>query len=529
MLDKSRFGDGISLYDGNLNIIRGTVDPTEGSGVAAPITSIFVRDTGSDAKIYLKIGSGDTEWSLISTDIQNNAQILSTTFNGVTTETTVDEILVDESRYIEWSVIATSTADDSDRTSFTVLALHDGNDTTDAVNVTWSKVNTIDVGDGVTGIAPTVDLSGLGTSQKMRLRISSTQECDIEIMRQTLMWSSGAPSGYGGQAAIGLQGAQGPFGGPQGPEGSAGPTGPTGFQGFQGPQGYQGYQGFGLQGPQGNVGSAGADGADGAVGFQGPQGNVGSAGADGADGADGAVGLQGPQGNVGSAGADGADGAVGFQGFQGNVGSAGADGADGAVGFQGPQGIKGDTGITGVAGADGADGADGAVGLQGFQGFQGNDASIPSASLAEVDAGTEQSKYVSPDALAGSYAGSKTVVAVLFAPDGDVETGNNRSYFVVPSTMDGMNLVEVHAEVATAGSGGVTTIQVHNANDAANMLSTALNIDASETGSDTAATAAVIDTANDDVATNDVIRFDVTAVSTTAPKGLVVTSVYKLP
>jgi hypothetical protein len=61
------------------------------------------------------------------------------------------------------------------------------------------------------------------------------------------------------------------------------------------------------------------------------------------------------------------------------------------------------------------------------------------------------------------------------------------------------------------------------------MLTTKITIDSTETGSDTAATPAVIDTANDDVATNDVIRIDVDAISTTAAKGLIVTLTFKLP
>ena len=50
-----------------------------------------------------------------------------------------------------------------------------------------------------------------------------------------------------------------------------------------------------------------------------------------------------------------------------------------------------------------------------------------------------------------------------------------------------------------------------------------------ETGSDTAATAAVINASNDHVNTNDVIRVDLDAVQTTAAKGLIVTLGFQLP
>jgi hypothetical protein len=61
------------------------------------------------------------------------------------------------------------------------------------------------------------------------------------------------------------------------------------------------------------------------------------------------------------------------------------------------------------------------------------------------------------------------------------------------------------------------------------MLSTKLTIDSAEIGSDTALTAAVINAANDDVATNQWIRVDLDAVQTTKAKGLIVTLGFRLP
>jgi hypothetical protein len=64
-------------------------------------------------------------------------------------------------------------------------------------------------------------------------------------------------------------------------------------------------------------------------------------------------------------------------------------------------------------------------------------------------------------------------------------------------------------------------VQIHNATDAADIFSTAITIDANETSSATAATAAVIDTDHDDLATADSLRVDVDG-SGTGTKGLVV-------
>jgi len=80
-----------------------------------------------------------------------------------------------------------------------------------------------------------------------------------------------------------------------------------------------------------------------------------------------------------------------------------------------------------------------------------------------------------------------------------------------------------HAEVITAGTTGTLEIQIHNVTKAVDMLSTTLQIDSGETGSDTAATPYVIDTNNDDIAENDLLRIDIDAVQTTPPEGLIVT------
>lgn len=113
------------------------------------------------------------------------------------------------------------------------------------------------------------------------------------------------------------------------------------------------------------------------------------------------------------------------------------------------------------------------------------------------------------------------LTAVYFLDD--VTTGDGKSYLHIPTALNGVNLISVHAEVITAGTTGTTDIQIHNVTQAVDMLSTKLTIDSAETGSDTAATPAVIDTNNDDVAAHDLIRVDVDAVSSTAPKGLLIT------
>ncbi len=154
------------------------------------------------------------------------------------------------------------------------------------------------------------------------------------------------------------------------------------------------------------------------------------------------------------------------------------------------------------------------------------------AIASEVTTGTDTGRAITPDALAGSVVmGTRYVQCVVFDFGTDIAEGNGKFYFHIPAGLNGMNLVEVHSEVITAGNGSTIDVQIHNATDGSDMLSTSLTIDNTETGSDTASTSAVINTSEDDVATNDLIRIDVdgNGGDTTIAKGLIVTLGFRLP
>lgn len=155
---------------------------------------------------------------------------------------------------------------------------------------------------------------------------------------------------------------------------------------------------------------------------------------------------------------------------------------------------------------------------------------IAEASIAsEVNTGTDTLRYVTPDSLAGSYAGTKCIQLVAVDYTTDTSTGDGKAYFRVPIELNGMDLVSVAATVITAGTTNTTDVQIRNVTQAADMLTTKITIDSGETDSATAVTAAVIDTANDDVATADLLAVDIDQVSTTAAKGLIVTLGFRLP
>jgi hypothetical protein len=154
------------------------------------------------------------------------------------------------------------------------------------------------------------------------------------------------------------------------------------------------------------------------------------------------------------------------------------------------------------------------------------------ASAAQTTAGSSADLAVTPDGLAGSVVfGTRYVQMVVFNFTTDIAEGNGKFYLHIPAGLNGMDLVEVHAKVITVGDGSTVSVMVHNLTDTTDMLSTAVTIDDGELDSKDAAAAVAIDTGEDDVVTNDVIRIDVdgNGGDTTVAKGLIVTLGFRLP
>jgi len=99
------------------------------------------------------------------------------------------------------------------------------------------------------------------------------------------------------------------------------------------------------------------------------------------------------------------------------------------------------------------------------------------------------------------------VVQVLLNTDTALESGNDAARVRIPAKLNGLNLTAVAAS-RQSGTGELN-IMIRNSIDSQDMLSTALTVDTGETDSLTAATAAVINTSYDDVATGDQIAIDV--------------------
>jgi hypothetical protein len=160
------------------------------------------------------------------------------------------------------------------------------------------------------------------------------------------------------------------------------------------------------------------------------------------------------------------------------------------------------------------------------------------ATNTEIDTGTAASLAVTPDALAASIHGQKSVTIEVFEYSTAVTTGDGKRYFRIPSQLDNMDLVDCAAALGAAkSSSGTITIQLarlrsadaSSARSATDMLVTnLLTIDVSEWDSKDATTAHNINTSGDDVNEGDLIRIDVDGAGT-GTQGLYVTLTFQVP
>lgn len=124
--------------------------------------------------------------------------------------------------------------------------------------------------------------------------------------------------------------------------------------------------------------------------------------------------------------------------------------------------------------------------------------------------------------------GERVVYFQVIADDTPLTTGDGKQYFTVPPPLNGMELVDADAMVATQATAGLSTVQINNQTNSEDMLSTPITIDTDEFASYTAATPPVVDISKDKVTIADVIRIDVDGVGTGA-KGLHVALTFQPP
>jgi hypothetical protein len=127
---------------------------------------------------------------------------------------------------------------------------------------------------------------------------------------------------------------------------------------------------------------------------------------------------------------------------------------------------------------------------------------------------------------------TKTVVLKVYNEASAIASGDGKMYFTVPAALNGMNLTSVGGHLYTAATSGVVGVMIRNVTSAVDMLSAAKILEWDVTEKDTAtagaASAAVISTANDGVATGEEIAIDIDAAASGA-KGMEIRLSFKTP
>lgn len=161
------------------------------------------------------------------------------------------------------------------------------------------------------------------------------------------------------------------------------------------------------------------------------------------------------------------------------------------------------------------------------------------ATAAETTTGTDATRVVTPDGLAGSDYGKRIFHIEAVADATALSTGDGKAYIPINAEHNGWVVVGVYGHVGAAvSSSGAVDVDVDVCGAVAtgircsgtnrDLLSTNLTIDANEDGSETAAAAAVINTSNDDLATGEWLRINIDGAGT-GTQGLYVEIVLQKP
>lgn len=141
------------------------------------------------------------------------------------------------------------------------------------------------------------------------------------------------------------------------------------------------------------------------------------------------------------------------------------------------------------------------------------------ATTAETTTGTDTGRAVTPDGLAGSIYGQKSIGIVIADGSTAVTAASNTNAIVIPPTMDGMNVTDVVASVTDKGVTGSTDVTIWKKDPVEGLvevLSTDVTI-----GDEFFASDGTVNTTYDDLSEGDQLYIEVTGVhSGTAPNGL---------
>ena len=177
-LDATQSGGGLNA--------DGTYSASGSANYISTATSLKNADNLLDAQLKSTQDDLDAlETSSAASGAKLDRARTETSDTAVTTATTVDSVSVDETALCKWivHVQGNQAGDAAKKQVVEVLATHDGHSSADATQTDYTVYSKLRIGN-VQGLQFSVDVSGSGAAQVMRLRVQSTTSCDVRAIRE---------------------------------------------------------------------------------------------------------------------------------------------------------------------------------------------------------------------------------------------------------------------------------------------------------------------------------------------------------
>jgi hypothetical protein len=139
-------------------------------------------DYGADVAVVGQTDDLETAIGKLDAELQLARTV--TTDAAVTTIATLDSVLVDDYHTVEWVIFAQAV--DGSIRKIAYSASHNGTTGADADDVDTSSSDIHRIGN-IVGLKISVDLNGTTTAQVMRLRVESTTEVAVKVLRASVL------------------------------------------------------------------------------------------------------------------------------------------------------------------------------------------------------------------------------------------------------------------------------------------------------------------------------------------------------
>lgn len=123
---------------------------------------------------------------LLTATLEDAIDVTLQSLSNVTTIQTLDSVRTDQATAVKWQLVAEEVANPANRYASEIFATHNGTMALDATDVDYNEFGTVTTGSPIDGLEFSVDLTGVGVNQEMRLRVVSTDAVNVRSRRVIL-------------------------------------------------------------------------------------------------------------------------------------------------------------------------------------------------------------------------------------------------------------------------------------------------------------------------------------------------------